>query len=475
MFCPFCRRPLIHVQETFHSLEEALLYLVQKYGSEILRNKQNTLQFVECFLPDGKREYNFINMIYASGLIETIYRIRNFPEAIQSSAVGQVTAQFSDRYGISIEWADYVVGCVCKCLGMTNNVDHSIIKIKQRAEENDPEYQFELAECYRTGKMTKRNLKKYFLWLERSAKNGYPVAMYQLGEELWNGSVCGQNPMESVRLLTDAVRLGNRDAVCLIAGNKGIYECCDINIDGYIRDMLGLKNELSAKQLLSLSRYFSDQNDYERFMDLVRLAYEKDKKMAWKDYVKGLQSDNSHENRVIALKVLKEAAIGGNLSACKMLGEQYECEAETANDMMTALYWHRLAAEAGDVDTQFHLAQIYERGNVIQKDMEEAVYWYRIAAYNGSQPARNKVNYKSRDCIVDTLVLVFEDGTEAVFRVEKAVQYLGNDYLIISNSETQEKLVVLYVENNTVEGFEVKEVDEYIENTVLQIYGDETG
>lgn len=474
MFCPFCHSPLIKVQETFHSLEDVLLYLATEYGFETLRNKQNTLQFIEYFFPDGKREYNFINMIYASGLMETIYRIKTSPEAIQNSATRQVTTQISDKYGVSPEWADYVVGCICKSLGMANNVDRSIIKIRQLAEQDDCKYQFELAECYRTGKNTERNPQKYLTWLERSANSGYHIAMFQLGEELWNGTICERNPEAAIRFLENAVRSGNRDAVCLIAGNKEIYGCCGIDIDARIQEMLDTKNELSAKQLLGLSRYFLRQNDFEKSTDLARLAYEKDEKMSWADYVKVLQLGNSHEGRALALKVLREAATNGSVSACKSLGDQYERQAKTESDMMTALYWYRMAAEVGDVDAQLHIAQIYENGNIVQKDTDKAIYWYRIATYNGSQLARNKVSYKNKDCIVDTLTLVFEDDSELVCRVDKAVSYQGNDYLIVSDSETREKMVVLYIENNTIEGFEIEGVDVDTETAVLRIYGGES-
>ena len=473
MFCPFCHNPLIKVLETFHNLEEVLLYLTTEYGFETLRNKQNTLQFIEYFFPDGRREYNSINMIYASGLMETIYRVKASPEAIQNSAIRQVKAQISEKYGVSSEWADYVVGCICKSLGMANNVDRSIFKIKQLAEKGDCNYQFELAECYRTGKNTERDPQKYLTWLERSANNGNPIAMFQLGEELWHGSICEQNPDAAIRFLEESVRFGNRDAVCLIAGNKELYECCSVDVYAHIQKMLDTKNELSAKQLLGLSRYFLRGNNFEKSIDLARLAYEKDEKMSWADYVKVLQLGNSYESRVLALKVLREAATSGSVSACKILGDRYEYQAKTESDMMTALYWYRIAAEAGDVDAQLHIAQVYEHGAIVQKDIDKAIYWYRIAAYNGSQLARSKVSYKSRDCIINTLTLVFEDDSELVCRVGKAVTYHGNDYLIVSDSETREIMVIHYIENNTIEGFEIEGVDADTETAVLRIYGGE--
>lgn len=471
IFCPLCHSPLVNIQEKFNSLEEVLLYLTRNYGIETLQNKQDTLQFIDYYLPDGKREYNFTNMIYAANLMETLFRLCNSPESMQRCATKQVVIQLCDKYGTSAEWADYVVGCICKCLGMVNCVDHSIIKIKKAAEQNNAAFQLELAERYYDGRDVERDLKKYLKWLERSAKNGYPAAKFLLGQELWNGANCEKNEAEAVRFLEEAIKSGNRDAICLIAASDEMQERCSIDIEKLVKSLIELKDELSVKQLLNLSWYYSNHNNVVMAITLVKSAYEKDEKMAWESYVRILRLDNTHENKILALKVLRDTATNGNAVACKMLGRQYENKASSESDMMTALYWYRRAAEIGDVDTQIHLAKIYEQGIGIQKNIEKAIYWYRIAAFNGSALAKSKVSYKSEDCIVQDLTLIFEDDSEQVCLVRKSITYQGKDYLVISDLEMQEKIVVRYIENSTADGFEIEETDESIENAVLQIYG----
>lgn len=49
IFCPLCRAPLIEVKEKFDDLSTVLSYMVLKFGTDILRNRQNTLQFLEVF------------------------------------------------------------------------------------------------------------------------------------------------------------------------------------------------------------------------------------------------------------------------------------------------------------------------------------------------------------------------------------------------------------------------------------------
>ena len=105
------------------------------------------------------------------------------------------------------------------------------------------------------------------------------------------------------------------------------------------------------------------------------------------------------------------------------------------------------------------------------RDIDNAIYWYRVAAYNGSQYAKEKISYKSPNCIVETLTLVFEDDTELECRVLSAENYQGADYLIIEDPETKEYITVKYVETDTIEGFEIEQVDTKTEKIVLDRFG----
>ena len=273
--------------------------------------------------------------------------------------------------------------------------------------------------------------------------------------------------------MAEAGQSGNEDAICFIASDKKIRELSNIAIEEMVQQLTVSKDRLSVQQLLNLSTYYVNCNDVKLAINLAKSAYEKNEKLAWKEYVRILQLDATYENKVIALKVLRSVGTNGDIVACKMLGNQYETQATTESDMRIAIYWYRIAADSGDVDTQVRLAQIYEQGIGIQKDMEKAIYWYRIAAYNNSDLAKSKVSYKSKDCIVRELALLFDDGSEEVYEVKRVIAYKGEDYLVIFDSEIQEEFVVHYIENNTIDGFDINEVEEDIENAVLQIYNGE--
>lgn len=470
LFCPICQKPLINIQKHFNDFESILLYLTTTYGMEILLDKKNTLLFIENYLSEGKREYNFMNMIYATNIMNMLFNTRCMPNAEQKSVIRQAHNQLCSLYGVSVLWTEYIIGCICKCFGMINDLEHSIIKIKQMAELHDGEAQYDLAIRYYHGKNIEKNIKKYLYWLNISARNGYSQSMYRLGQELWNGINCEKNETEAIRLLSESVPLKNKDAVCYIASDNKISQLVNIDITCFVKELILLKEELSVQQLLNLSSYYVNCGNVKMAVNLARIAYGLDEKYAWESYVSVLKIEKNSENEVLIFKILKEAALNGNDNAAQMLG--YECEkaAKTKNEMLMAIYWYQLAANAGNLNTQLHLAKIYEQGLGIERDLEKAIDWYRIAAYNGSDLAKRKVSFKSNECIIQNIVIEFEDDRESVCKVKMLLNFRENDYLIIEDPENHEDLVARYEENHSIEGFEIRGVDENTENLVLQVY-----
>lgn len=470
MFCPFCHASLIKVQEKFDDLSKALSYLALEFGTDILRSKQNTLQFLEEFFQEGKREYNFVSNLYSSGLMDTLFRLQNAPGAIQKSAVKQVEKQLCEKYGASKDWSEYVVGCVCKALGVANNVDESSIGLRQSAERGAPAAQVTLAKRYHIGQGVERDQKQYIYWLRNAAGSDNTEAQFLLGMELYNGRVCDKDINSALTHLDRAAKSHSIDAMCFILTDIELQRLSTFNPMETVQYLLERKNELSSKQLIQLSRYF-EQTDLTQALELAKLSYEKDTKSAWQYYVDILKKIGTHESDATALKVTKDIAVEGNAAACISLAQRYEDQANTENDMLTALYWYRMAAEIGELDAQLRLTMIYEKGKLVKRDLESAVYWYRVAAYNGSQFAKSKINYKSPECIVHTLTFIFEDDTELECHVLSVVSHQGTDYLIIEDPDTKERIPVKYTKTDTIEGFEIEQVDEKTEKIVISKFG----
>ena len=47
-----------------------------------------------------------------------------------------------------------------------------------------------------------------------------------------------------------------------------------------------------------------------------------------------------------------------------------------------------MAAEQGDPDSQYLLAELYENGDGVTRDLDEAAKWYRLAAERGDTDAK---------------------------------------------------------------------------------------
>ena len=59
-------------------------------------------------------------------------------------------------------------------------------------------------------------------------------------------------------------------------------------------------------------------------------------------------------------------------------------------DLEKALYWTRRAAEHGDRDGQYNLAEFYEDAIGVERDIEQAKHWYRLAALQNNDLAIEK-------------------------------------------------------------------------------------
>lgn len=467
LFCPFCGEPLIKVQRKIEFFDDAIVYIVNEYGEQVLLDNRTVLRFVEYYLPNCKREFNFLKLSYSSGYIEAIIRIKEVPTYIQQKRVEQIINQFSEVNGISLEWAHYIISSICNAVGIANDLNCSIIKLEQLADSEDVIAQFELAKAYYYGTKVKKNDKKYLFWLNRAADNGYPQAVYQLGKYYRENSQIDKNIEKASINISKAIRFGELDAILYLAFDNELQKYCDIDIRKYIDNISEFTDKMTPSQLVYLSRYYFKNNNIQEAKKLAKLAYDKDIWTSWEWYVEIIKPEDTIGNKSLLLNVLRSIASEGNLKASKMLANIYEKNAKSSEDMKISMYWHKAAAELGDLESQIHLAEIYEAGKKIPVDIEKAAFWYRVAAYNGSTYSKSKVSYKSKDCILKTIDILYDDDSEQRCIVENVICNHGDDYLIIREPDTQELVVLKYIENDTLEGYEIEEVDEYTERSIL--------
>jgi len=98
-----------------------------------------------------------------------------------------------------------------------------------------------------------------------------------------------------------------------------------------------------------------------------------------------------------ARPVLEAAANDGNADAQYLLAQLLVTMSNGAEDNASALAWLQRAASGGNADAQYLLGARYERGEGVLPDEAEAVTWYRAAARQGHSEAAERLRAIYRD------------------------------------------------------------------------------
>lgn len=472
--CPFCHEPLVTPAKEMDSLQSILLNLTSLYGKEIFSDKQCVMQYLEICMPSGRRERNFLGMAYSSGIVELLLKISRNEQKKQKNIVSQSVALLEEDYGISNEWANYIVESIAISIGLEVEQSTSIVGLRLQAEQGNSDAQYRLALKLFDDVEKESSIKQYLFWIEKSALNGNLDAKFHIGKYLFENGDKSLAKKNAITYLEEAADSGNLDAVCYLASQINCEKVDNRHVDILVAEIEQKIDFLTSKQLLDLSKYYENRKTnvdrVNRVLECVQLAYKKDRINTWKRYTNILEKIGDRECLAIRTRVLKEIANEGNAEAIFLLAEQYFKDVHNTADMKTVIYWYKMAADAGMLDAQLRLADIYEKGKWISANSEEAVYWYGQAAINGSTLAMEKIRFSSNKCIRKTATFLLKDNSEIECAVKGYLSYKGNEYLIIFDSEIEEEIALRYFETNSIGDFEVKGIGEDEEKIVLREY-----
>lgn len=90
----------------------------------------------------------------------------------------------------------------------------------------------------------------------------------------------------------------------------------------------------------------------------------------------------------LAIRLLVEAADGGDSRAAATLADLHERGLGTPRDADQAIRWRRLAAEQGHAESALRLGHAFARGDGVARSDQEAKRWYRMAAERGHPQAQ---------------------------------------------------------------------------------------
>lgn len=104
------------------------------------------------------------------------------------------------------------------------------------------------------------------------------------------------------------------------------------------------------------------------------------------------RQNSAEDNNAIDIDSLLRAAEQGDADAQFILAElyykMYEDGDGTEKDLEEAIKWYQAAAGRGDARAQFEIGWCYQSGEGVEEAPEKAVQWYRLSADQGYAKAQ---------------------------------------------------------------------------------------
>ncbi|WP_143525936.1 SEL1-like repeat protein [Rhodanobacter sp. C05] len=226
------------------------------------------------------------------------------------------------------------------------------------AAVRSPEAENQLGQTYAVNGVDDATYRMAVELFQRSADQGYPPALYNLGTMYEDGHGVAQN-------LPLAVDLFKQSAV------KG-YSVAQFHLGVLYKDGRGVKG--SAKLAHAWWEKAAEQGHIVAQFNLGL------------SFAKG---DGAKQDYSSAARWWRAAAMRGNASAQNGMGWLCERGLGIAQDTNAAITWYRSAASQGDVSAQVNLASMYERGVGVRKDPMVAYALLSVAASRSDSTQKN--------------------------------------------------------------------------------------
>jgi len=477
--CPFCNASIYEIPKGITDLESALSFLVKINGKSHLLDKRTALKNLEICIPNQKSELNFFKIAHENGIVNDLVALD-----IGSVSDHQVAQQkirsihyLQENFGLANEWAKYIVETILCAIGYSLDKDESsIVSLEKKAQKGDAVAQYELALKYKSGTDTsKQNTGLFIKWLTSSANSGFSKAQYDLGLcYLWGSNMAKDNE-QAIHWLKKSAH--QQYALAQYALGMHYIENYDQSISvNEIIDFLEAAGENGKSDgFYQLGMMYEDcllvQKEIEKAIEYFSKAISKgntDAKIRLGLCM--LRRNNSQFDSITGQQHLKEAAAEGSAEAMYVLGTVYEEGIGVPSNYNNALFWYKTAAEIGNEKSQFKMGYFYENGLSVSKDINEAAEWYYAAANYGHETAHQKISYKSPICILKSVEVSFEDGTDLKCPFEGMIEYAGTDYMIVRDPETNELYPFVYTETADY-NFEIHGLEsEQEESTILRLF-----
>ncbi len=224
---------------------------------------------------------------------------------------------------------------------------------QDKADEGDPDAQFNLGFMYETGFSIPRDDGRAAQWYELAAAKRNTPAQLRLGLMYLAGAGVKQSEIQAVKWLESAAERGNKLAIAvesmLIQSNHE----------------LGLDKAVIAERIRAISA-----KDEARAISVLTSA------------VQEARVKFDREKRERDAQMAKRRGIESAMD------QESEVDFGLDSQGRRTIAWYRRQAQRGSAEAQFQLGKYYELGQEVPTDMTEAVKWYDAAAQQGYAEAQ---------------------------------------------------------------------------------------
>ena len=448
VICPYCGNIIGELSRDFSSFEDGIAYIRNMFGDDIFEQRRFFFICTEYCLDYYEKEISAFKILYDSGLSKRILNLRGSDEKIIVRSKKQFVYQLRMKNGMNTSWAEYVIDLFCFATGISTEKEFSsnILSKVRKAENGDPEAQYQVGICYKDGKGVERSLDDAIKWLSLSAGQKYTEAMVAL----YHIYAKENNKNIAKKYLEEAVNYGNVNAIntlayCLYHGDDGYKQ----NIE---KAVALLDSGVSQKSIISMRRradiYLKD-GDVERATELLKDAgnmgdIDSMVKYAWigfrdvKDFGKGVELKN----------LLEKGAANGNIEAVYYLACIYEGGYTIPRNIDLSVRLYKKAAENGGVKSKKRLGELFLHGcDDFEIDIEQARVWYMSAAASGDEESLSIISLKNPNSpFKEHVDIEFDDGETGKLNIIGMRMYDGNDYLKVP-IDNNDYVYIKYIEH----------------------------
>ena len=303
-----------------------------------------------------------------------------------------------------------------KALGVTADYPRALDLFRQGVELGNPASALRIGEMYEAGWGVPQDYGQAMAWFARSAEMGNAYATTRMARLHLNGLGVATDPRRAVELFQEAAEVGELSAQVTLSR---LYRTGDVipqNLDEALRWARAAAGTGMPSGQMNLGRYYEGLPEGQRDLEAAVFWLSEAERSGdpWAPVYLGnihLDAAFSEGDADRARDYFMLAVERGNRDAARRLGQLYASEA--VGDPTTALRWHRVAAEAGNVWSMRDYARALMRGEGVEPDPGAGFSWL-VRSADGGNP------YAQRD-----VGRAYLDGDAVQRDTIEAVRYLG--------------------------------------------------